>query len=115
MIYFLVGALIISLIILFFTRIISSENFVKSYCLTLFKKRQAIFLKSFNDDLRLHTFDPKEDQHKQTLEMLQDRLWTKSKEFDKSICSGIFNIDLVMDIAYIVWLIYFVNLSHDGS
>jgi hypothetical protein len=115
MIYLFVGVALISLLILFFLRIINSENFVKSYCLTLFKKRQAIILKSFNEELRPQNSQSEEESQKEMIEMLQDKLWSKAKEFDQGISEGKFYLDLVTDIAYIVWLIYCINRAYDGS
>jgi hypothetical protein len=115
MIYLIAGVAIIFLLILFFLRIISSENFVKAYCLTLFKKRQAMILKSFNEELRLQNFELEDEPQAEMIEKLQDKLWLKSKEFDHSISDGKFDLNLVIDIAYIVWLIYFINHNYDGS
>jgi hypothetical protein len=94
--------------------ILRSDAFVRAYCLRLFQDRQKLFLAQFNNQIA-NNIEKKEEIQSAMIEALQDHLWNRSKKLDDNISKRIFNLELILDIAYIVWLIYFVHENYDGS
>ncbi len=112
--YILIFLVIIFLLAFVILKMIRSEQFVKSYCLNHFQQRQKMFLLEFGTNSKIYS--PDNPNKKQAMiEVLQEHLWSKSKDLDHSISNRIFNLDLIFDIAHIVWLIYFIDKNNDAS
>ena len=108
------GMLLLAAIEILF-KIINSDKFIRSYCLSLFQQRQKLFLSKISKDSRLYNHVSEDQSFDVLVEVLQDQLWKKSKELDENISKKVFNLDSVIDIAYIAWLIYFIHKNHDVS
>lgn len=109
----IVAVIIAAMMVL--SKIIYSDKFVRMYCLSLFQQRQQKILINFSNDPRIDSSQDSDRALKNMIEILQDNLWNKSKELDESISKQIFNLDLIIDIAYISWLIFFIHKHHDVS
>lgn len=94
--------------------LIRTDMFVKNYCLSLFQQRQKKFLFKLSNDSRIYEHKSENSTDIMT-EVLQDYLWSRSKELDDNISNHIFNLEIVLDIAYIAWLIYFIHKTNDVS
>ena len=110
---FIIAGLVLALIIFILAKITSSDRFVRAYCLSLFQQRQKLFLSNVGKDPRLYNHISEEKSFEAMVEVLQDELWKKSKDLDENISKKIFNLDLIIDIAYVAWLIYFVHKNYD--
>jgi len=111
----IIAGLILVLILVILSKITSSDKFIRAYCLSLFQQRQRLFLSNITKDSRLYNHSSEEKSFEAMVEVLQDELWKKSKDLDDNISKKIFNLDLVIDIAYVAWLIYFVHKNYDVS
>jgi len=107
----IIAGIIIAIMISIFVALVHTDRFVRNYCLSLFQQRQKKFLLKLSNDSRIYDLN---SEDKMT-EVLQDHLWEKSKELDDNISSHVFNLDNVLDIAYIAWLIYFIHKTNDVS
>lgn len=112
--------LVLAGIVLFFAtfvfiKIIRSEAYVGRYCLILFQNQQQKILSSIKLDSRISELDPKENAHEKLTEVLQDHLWKKAKQLDEGFLQKKFYLDVIIEIGYIVWLIYFTNKNYDAS
>jgi len=105
---------IISLAFLVFLHLVArSHLFVRPFCLTPFQERQQKFLIKFNNDSRIINVESKDKITEVMIETLQEYLWDKSKELDEGISKRTFSLETILDIAYIAWLIYFINKNND--
>jgi hypothetical protein len=95
-------------------KMIRSEQFVKSYCLNIFQQRQKVFLQEFKSHYKIYGSE-NSNKKQAMIEVLQDYLWSKSQDLDRNISNKVFNLDLILDIAHIVWLIYFIEKNNDVS
>ena len=115
-VFLIVLAIIVTMIIvtmMVLSKIIYSDKFVRMYCLSLFQQRQQKILINFSNDPRVGSSQSHDQSINNMIEILQENLWIKSKELDDSISKQTFNLDLIIDIAYISWLIFFIHKHHD--
>ena len=114
-IFALIAFALLLTIFLILRLLFKTEKFVKNYCLVLFKQRQKSFLiKELVLNLKFDKKISNNNDIQDLTESLQNILWKKAKKFDDDINKNIFNLELLLDISYVVWLIFFVN-KNDAS
>lgn len=114
-IFALIAFALLLTIFLILRLLFKTEKFVKNYCLVLFKQRQKSFLiKELVLNLKFDKKISNNNDIQDLTETLQNILWKKAKKFDDDINKNIFNLELLLDMSYVVWLIFFVN-KNDAS
>ena len=108
---------LLSLAAITLIKMLRSESFISQYCLLAFRKKQKSFISNLRQDSRVINLDSEGDPNEKLTEILQDYLWSKAKLMDEEIITKKFNLDSIIEIAFIVWLIYFTNKNkkYDAS
>lgn len=100
---------LLSLTAVIFIKLLRSERFIAQYCLISFRDKQKSLISKLRQDPRVINLVSEEDPNEKLTEVLQDYLWAKAKKIDEEFSAKKFNTDSIIEIAFIVWLIYFTN------
>ena len=100
---------LLSLAAITLIKMLRSESFISQYCLLAFREKQKSFISNLRQDSRVINLNSQENPSEKLTEILQDYLWSKAKLVDEEILAKKFNLDAIIEIAFVVWLIYFIN------